>query len=140
MAKKGKPQVINIQQLNLEIDYDKLAEAIVKAQKQTKPKKDTGKFRSAAMSFFNGAIYSVVYVFSVICIYTTWAESYMKQNAPLIGCIILSVMLFFIGIYAFCCQQETHHDGISDAREHFNINISLIALIVSIVALFKEVG
>ena len=31
--KKDKPQVINnIQELNLEIDYDKLAEAIVKAQ------------------------------------------------------------------------------------------------------------
>ena len=35
--KKDKPQVINnIQELNLEIDYDKLAEAIVK---QTKLKK-----------------------------------------------------------------------------------------------------
>ena len=33
--KKGKPQVINnIQELNLEIDYDKLAEAIVKAQEK----------------------------------------------------------------------------------------------------------
>ena len=32
---KGKPQVINnIQELNLEIDYDKLAEAIVKSQNQ----------------------------------------------------------------------------------------------------------
>ena len=31
--KKDKPQVINnIQELNLEIDYDKLAEAIVKAK------------------------------------------------------------------------------------------------------------
>ena len=46
--KKDKPQVINnIQELNLEIDYDKLAEAIVKAinakdasseEMQTKPK------------------------------------------------------------------------------------------------------
>ena len=38
--KKDKPQVINnIQELNLEIDYDKLAEAIVKAQE--KSEKDT---------------------------------------------------------------------------------------------------
>ena len=36
--KKDKPQVINnIQELNLEIDYDKLADAIVKAQKQSPP-------------------------------------------------------------------------------------------------------
>ena len=35
--KKEKPQVINnIQELNLEIDYDKLAEAIVKANKKEK--------------------------------------------------------------------------------------------------------
>ena len=40
--KKDKPQVINnIQELNLEIDYDKLAEAIVKAQKSSES--DTSK-------------------------------------------------------------------------------------------------
>ena len=34
--KKDKPQIINnIQELNLEIDYEKLAEAIVKAQNQS---------------------------------------------------------------------------------------------------------
>ena len=34
--KKDKPQVINnIQELNLDIDYDKLAEAIVKAKKRS---------------------------------------------------------------------------------------------------------
>lgn len=37
--KKDKPQVINnIQELNLEIDYDKLAEAIVKAQEKSAKK------------------------------------------------------------------------------------------------------
>ena len=34
--KKDKPQVVNnIQELNLEIDYDKLAESIVKAQERS---------------------------------------------------------------------------------------------------------
>ena len=38
--KKDKPQVINnIQELNLEIDYDKLAEAIVKAQEKSEEEK-----------------------------------------------------------------------------------------------------
>ena len=54
--------------------------------------------------------------------------------------IILTAILTFIGIYAFLCQQESFQDKDSDAREHFNINVSLIALIVAIVALFKEVG
>lgn len=131
----------NITIVNNEIDYDKLAEAIVNAQSRTKEtKKSTSKFRSAAMSFFNGAIYSIAYVLSGLSIYVIWAESYAKQSASLVGCIILTVILAFIGIYAFLCQQESFQDKDSDAREHFNINISLIALIVAIIALFKGVG
>lgn len=124
-----------------EIDYDKLAEAIVKAQNDVKkPKKNTSKLRSTAMTFFNGVVYSVVYSLAALCIYATWTESYAKQSASLIGCVILTIILAFIGIYALLCQQESFQDKDSDAREHFNINVSLIALIVAIVALFKEVG
>ena len=131
----------NITIVNNEIDYDKLAEAIVKAQNDAKkPNKETGRLRSAAMRFFNGAIYSTVYVLAGLFIYTIWTESYTKQNASFIGCIILTVILAFIGIYTFLCQQETFQDKENDAREHFNINISLVALIVAIIALFKEVG
>ena len=131
----------NITIVNNEIDYDKLAEAIVKAQNDAKNlKKNTGKFRSAAMAFFNGAVYSVVYVLAGLCIYATWTESYAKQSASLLGCIILTIILAFMGVYAFLCQQESMQDKESDAREHFNTNVSLIALIVAIVALFKEVG
>ena len=131
----------NITIVNNEIDYDKLAEAIVKAQNNAKaPKKNTSKLRGAAMAFFNGAIYSTVYVLAGLFIYAIWTESYAKQSASPIGCIILTAILVFIGIYAFLCQQESFQDKDSDAREHFNINVSLIALIVAIIALFKGVG
>ena len=131
----------NITIVNNEIDYDKLAEAIVKAQNNAKaPKKSTSKLRGAAMAFFNGAIYSTVYVLAGLFIYAIWTESYAKQSASPIGCIILTAILVFIGIYAFLCQQESFKDDDSDAREHFDINISLIALIVALVALLKGVG
>lgn len=63
MAKKNeKPQVINnIKELNLEIDYDKLAEAIVKAQKKAEettveektPKKKVKFFKTIFAIIFN---------------------------------------------------------------------------------------
>lgn len=142
--KKGRPQIARtIQKLNLEIDYDKLAESIEKAQNKVKAqpvKKSTSKFRDMAMSFFNGVIYSMLYIFSILCIYNIWTKSYIRQNASLIDCIIQTIILLFVGIYAFICQQESFQDKDSDVREHFSINISLLALIVAIIALFKEVG
>jgi len=131
----------NITIVNNEIDYDKLAEAIVKVQNDAKnPKKNARRLRSAAMGFFNGAVYSTVYVLAGLSIYAIWTESYAKQSASVVGCIILTAILAFIGIYAFLCQQESFQDKDSDAQEHFNVNISLIALIVAIIALFKGVG
>ena len=52
--KKDKPQVINnIQELNLEIDYDKLAEAIVKAKKKEALQQSNMKHRGTILGLFN---------------------------------------------------------------------------------------
>ena len=90
--KKDKPQVINnIGEMNLEIDYDKLAEAIVKAQNKFKtPIKNTSKFRTAAMSFFNGTIYSFIAVISGFGICGIWKEYYPQSNSSVTLCIILT--------------------------------------------------
>lgn len=130
--------VNNIEQLNLEIDYDKLAEAIVKANNNSKKKKD--KIRTSAMRFFNGMTFAMIYVIAFLGLYATWSEAYSKNNAPLIECIILSVAFLVIGVYSFLCQQETFDDNESDTVEFFNTNISLVALIVALIALFKGVG
>lgn len=142
MAKKQPKTVINnIDSVNIEIDYDKLAEAIVKAQtKLSQKEKRTRKFRSAAMSLFNGAIYAIVYTFAIAMIYVVWRECYANQTVPLIGCILFTLVLAFIGIYAFLCQQESHRDSETDTITHFNTNIALIALIVAMIALFKGVS
>ena len=124
--------------MNIEIDYDKLAEAIVKAQNKTS-KKSSSKLRNAALNFFNGAIYSMVYLVAVVSIYAIWSEVYPNQENSLIGCILISVIMAFIAVYAFLCQQESFKDKETETLEYFNVNISLIALIVALIALFKEV-
>ncbi len=139
MAKKKQNTVVNnIDTVNIEIDYDKLAEAIVKAQNKTS-KKSSSKLRNAALNFFNGAIYSMVYLVAGVSIYAIWSEVYPNQENSLIGCILISVIMAFIGVYAFLCQQESFKDKEAETLEYFNVNISLIALIVALIALFKEV-
>ena len=129
----------NVTIVSNEIDYEKLAEAIIKAESKEKEiKKDTGKLRSSAMSFLNGVMYSTVYIVSGQFIYTVWTELHPKHNVSLVSCVVLTMALVFIGAYSFLCQQESFQDKKSDIREHFNINISLIALIVAIIAFLKK--
>ena len=142
MAKKKHNTIVNnIDSINVEIDYNKLAQAIVDAQNKSNNKSQrTNKLRSAALNFFNGAVYSMIYIVAGFSIYAVWAEVYTKQENSLIGCLVLSIVLAFIGVYAFLCQQESFRDKESETLEYFNVNISLIALVVALVALFKEVG
>ena len=141
MAKKDRKTVVNnIDEINIEIDYDKLAEAIVKAETMAQSKQlHTGKVRSIAMRFMNGLIYCIIYVFATLCIFTTWSECYPDKTIPLYGCVIITILFSIIGIYAFVCQQESFKDPDAEAMKYFNSNVSLIALIVSLIALFMEV-
>ena len=139
--KKDKSQIINnIQELNLEIDYDKLAEAIVKAQKsQQKSFKKKKNFREKAMSFLNGMLYAFVYIIATMCIAEIWND-YNSKSIDLFSSIFSTAVFAVIGIYAFLCQQESFKDDGQAAQTHFNSNVALIALIVALVALFKGVG
>ena len=142
MAKnRDKKQIINnIQELNLEIDYDKLAEAMVTAQENHKRKINAKKsLREKAMFYLNGALYAFVYSVSVFCIFLSWNK--YKQASMSISFSILNTIIFaFVAIYAFLCQQEAFDDDAQTAQTHFNTNIALAALIISVIALFKGVG
>lgn len=138
MAKKKERKIFNIDEVNIEIDYDKLADAIVKAQDKSKAKhKEQLNLRTRAMRFFNGLCYSIVYVVAVSCIYIVWKQSYPTNSIPLHGCILVSSLFAFVGIYAFLCQQESFGDSNDESLAHFNTNVALIALIVALVALMK---
>ena len=59
--KKDKPQVINnIQELNLEIDHDKLAEAMVKAQE---------KDRNYIISVFSGIVSFAALIVALVALF-----------------------------------------------------------------------
>ena len=59
--KKDKPQVVNnIQELNLEIDYDKLAEAMVKAQE---------KDRNYIISVFSGIVSFAALIVALVALF-----------------------------------------------------------------------
>ena len=140
MGKKNGRNIYNIDEVKLEIDYDKLAEAIVEAQAKAKEKKTKLNLRSRAMRFFNCMTYSVVCVIAAYTIYVIWKDRFPTESISLYGCILLTVLLAFVGMYAFLCQQETFDDNGEDSISHFNTNMALIALIVALVALMKGVA
>ena len=171
---KGKPQVINnIQELNLEIDYDKLAEAIVKSQNQLSTiesyNKDSheymyktlsGKTKRNYFSFSIGKLVSWLFFaiglveayFTVV--YFPWINNYfynlaLSQNhsesfarvmgvSSVIALLIISMLLFCVlfNIAKEISKEKDRNYIISV----FSGTVSFAALIVALVALFKEVG
>ena len=143
MAKKKDKQttVYNIDSVNMEIDYDKLAEAITKAQRVAgNDEKTTGKVRSVVIKFFNGIVYVAVCVLSVLAIYSVWTEVVYTPDTSLVNCIVLTIVLAIVAIFAFLCQQESFDDKEKDALDYFNANVSLLALVIAMLALFEEIA
>lgn len=139
--KKDKPQVINnIQELNLEIDYDKLAEAIVKANKKEKSKNDKITHRGLIVTFGNGAIYIGLIFFVLHRTVRICIESFQNGTVNLFGCIVFFLTSIPVLIFLFVAFRETLCDTEEEAVSHFQNNISVAALIVALIALFKGVG
>lgn len=140
--KKDKPQVINnIQELNLEIDYDKLAEAMIKAQEKAQPtKKRPSRFRAIGMISVNTTIPIMCALFSIVICITMWGEFAINGEYPLFECIMATIVFALILITQVFSAIEAWRDDDENAIKHFNINVSLVALIIAFVALFQGVG
>lgn len=137
--KKDKPQVINnIQELNLEIDYDKLAQAIVKAQEKREDKNNKRMgTRQFLMSLCNSVIYAVLYSYVICEIIKMWKKYASTGEPSLYMCIVYTVGVASLAVLLFLAQQETMNDSEADTIAHFNTNIALVALIAALVALVK---
>ena len=104
MKKRIKRTVV----VKTEIDYEKLAVAIVEAQnKVTEKASSSRKFREAGMSFFNGSVYAFLYGLIGYLVYGLWNNVHVETNMAFYKEVFLSIILAFIGIYAFLCQQES---------------------------------
>ena len=143
--KKDKPQVINnIQELNLEIDYDKLAEAIAKANKKETSKQSNMKHRGIMLGLFNILVFTTPIILILKTLVEMWINCFQAEYPEIISniimCIVLTISGIFISLLLFSAMKETLCDTEEQMLSHFNTNISVAALIVALVALFKVVG
>lgn len=179
MSKKDKPPIVNnINQLNLEIDYDKLAEAIVKAQEKAKiekaasekdekpgffsaiwrilkgEKSKDGRFLSAPFTVIISFLYRGITILGLIaivllCIATVMAlgqVSWQGWNiANNILCIVLllvvAVTIFLYMLLFWGAANDVKHEKDKNyVISVFSGLVSVAALIVAIIALYKGVG
>ena len=77
--KKDKPQVINnIQELNLEIDYDKLAEAIVKANQKETLQQSNMKYRGIILGLFNVLVFTTPIILILKTLVGMWINCFHR--------------------------------------------------------------
>lgn len=140
--KKNQPTTVNnIQELNLEIDYDKLAKAIVKAQEDARDNnKRPNKFRANTMIAINISIPLMFILFSIIACFTIWREFVTNGTYTVFTCIVASIFLALFVFMNIMSAIEAWKDDDENAIKHFNTNVSLAALIIALIALLKEIG
>lgn len=155
--KKDKPQVINnIQELNLEIDYDKLAEAIKKAEARgncddnKKSRHISGAFATLLTLLFYGlSIFGwILSVGALFAIHNLWDSLKWDNFANIFGSVntiacILAIMAV-LALYSILLWKSAKEIEREKDRNYiisvFSGIVSFAALIVALVALFKGVG
>ena len=156
--KKDKPQVINnIQELNLEIDYKKLAHAIVEAQNDAEKQQTERKsFVSNSFAFWISLFFRFVPIFGIaVCIigfitiiqYAINTAVWTSANNVVANIFALGIVgLFLIAFGAYCIIMWRAAKEIEQEKDKnfivavFSGIVSFAALIVALVALFKGVG
>lgn len=180
MSKKDKQSVVNnIKDLNLEIDYDKLADAIVKAQKKASESEETernvkekqnifitiwrilrgerskdGRMLSAPFVFLVSYLFRIIAISGIILLVLfdigfvksfailQWQGIAIITNVFVIGLIILSnvaILLFMVLFWGAANDVEYEKDK-NYIIGVFSGIVSVAALIVAIIALYKGVG
>ena len=155
--KKDKPQIINnIGEINLEIDYDKLAESIVKANNKIEAEANKSKkFTSGMFSISVFVILRVIALLGWIIAFAlligsinTFIEMSWNGFSTISGNIfqiIYSItitallVLYPLVLWKSAKEIETEKDR-NYIISVFSGIVSFAALIVALVALFKGVG
>ena len=152
--KKDKIQTItNIQNLNLEINYDKLAESIVKAQekaKETAPKQKRytlGTFATPLIvAFYSLSILGWIVVISLpIGVFKTWQSfgwnGFIECFSSVITLLFLLGIMVMVALYSILLWKSAKEVETETDRNYiismFSGVVSFAALIVALVALVK---
>ena len=137
MSKKPTTKTV-IENLNLEIDYDKLAEAIIRANKSAdeKGRKNT-RTRRILITGINGIVFASFYVLAIFGIISTWVRYRNGTGLSLPISIVLTAFCVISAAVTFLCQQEAMEDDYKEALSLFTTNVALIALIVAVISLIN---
>lgn len=152
MAKKKNNTTVvnNIDSVNLEIDYDKLAEAIVKAQQKANEQ------YSVSRELMKTIITPTLWILAVVCgfislaffivLITSITDLMNAENwlvgfvsVPLLFFIVMfsAMLAFLLGATAKEIDKENDRNYISSM---FSNVVAIVALIVALIALVKGVG
>ena len=155
--KKDKPQVINnIGKINFEIDYDKLAESIVKAQEKSENEANRKKkFTSGTFVMIISLAFRVVAILGWLIALATpvaiinVAKSFVWNEVnAVIGNVFsiafVAALFVVLVLYSFLLWKSAKEIETEKDRNYiisvFSGIVSFAALIVALVALFKGVG
>lgn len=155
MAKKKERKIFNIDEVNIEIDYDKLAEAIVKAnEKQTNQYSVSREWMKFIIYpvFWGTAIVTAIVALSCVvygCInaFSVFKDMSIVQADPVgfvtkfsIGLVIFCIGLFVASVSFATAMTAKEIDNEKDRNyvaAMFSNVVALVALIISLVALLK---
>ena len=153
--KKEKTQIINnINELNLDIDYDKLADAIVKANKkiveeeESDPAAKVFSSISSDMLIATASAFLLAAVLLTLIVIRTCFSLEWNTSQQILGYIIAMIPLALgvVVIVVFCIKVLRFSKVIENVKDKnytisiFSALVSFAALIVALVALFKGVG
>lgn len=152
MSKNKKTQIINnIESINLEIDYDRLAQAIVKANENA----DKGKkYVSGTFAFLSSILFCILsgigFLFAFVGIIGSVVFFIQNLSAgffPIIKNIMISLLIIIssvlIGLFAYIFLKAGKE--ISNEKDRnfiisaFSGIVSFVALIVALIALAKGI-
>lgn len=127
--------------LETKIDYKELAKELATAQEEAKKnRKRPNRFRASVMAAANTIVPILLALFAVLACIGMWME-FAKGTAHELSTYIGNTALFVaIAVVSVCCGIEAYKDDDENAISHFNTNVTLVALIVALIALFKGVG
>ena len=123
-----------------DIDYDRLAEAIVRAQELASkpvPKRNVV-FRSFVMKFMNFIIYAILVCAAIAGIYAVWGLIVPGGYVSVTVGYVITGFLVLVAVFAFLSFIEAMFDKTDDVKAYFGTNISLIALIMSFISLLTR--
>ena len=152
MAKKKNNQTVvnNIESVNVDIDYDKLAEAIVDAQQKANEQYSVSRelMKFAITPFF--WILTVACGFISIafwCVLFTSAKELLNDENWIVGIstflFVVFIALFSLILTAFLALTAKEIDKENDRNyilSMFSNVVAIVALVVALIALVKGVG